>query len=60
MERDMEQFFVKLDAVAGKAQQIKDLLAKGKDPYSVNFAIDDLHQLTTELKHSKLNDSSAS
>ena len=56
----MEQFFVKLDAVAGKAQQIKDLLAKGKEAYSVNFAIDDLHQLTTELKHSKLNDSSAS
>ena len=60
MERDMEQFFAKLDAVASKAQQIKDLIMKDKEAYSVNFAIDDLHQLSTELKHSKLNDSSAS
>ena len=59
MERDMEQFFAKLDAVASKAQQIKDLIMKDKEAYNVNFAIDDLHQLTTELKHSKLDDSSA-
>ena len=56
----MEQFCAKLDAVASKAQQIKDLLMNGKDALNVNFAIDDLHQLSTELKHSKLNDSSAS
>ncbi|MBB00423.1 MAG: hypothetical protein CMN34_05790 [Saprospirales bacterium] len=60
MERDIEQFCAKLDAVASKAQQIKDLLTKGKEAYNINFAIDDLHQLSTELKHSKLNDSSAS
>tara|TARA_B100001094_G_scaffold182352_1_gene176696 strand:+ start:14149 stop:14331 length:183 start_codon:yes stop_codon:yes gene_type:complete len=60
MERDIEQFYAKLDAVASKAQQIKDLLMKGKEAYNVNFAIDDLHQLSTELKHSKINDSSAS
>ena len=60
MERDIEQFCVKLDAVASKAQQIKDLLTQGKEAYNINFAIDDLHQLSTELKHSKLNDSSAS
>tara|TARA_B100001057_G_scaffold147765_1_gene147679 strand:+ start:2870 stop:3052 length:183 start_codon:yes stop_codon:yes gene_type:complete len=59
MERDMEQFCAKLDAVASKAQQIKDLLAKGKEASNVNFAIDDLHQLSTELKHSKIDDSSA-
>jgi len=55
----MEQFCAKLDAVASKAQQIKDLLAKGKEASNVNFAIDDLHQLSTELKHSKIDDSSA-
>ena len=60
MERDIEQFCAKLDAVAIKAQQIKDLLTKGKEAHNVNFAIDDLHQLSTELKHSKINDSSAS
>ena len=60
MERDMEQFYAKLDAVASKAQQIKDLLMNGKDALNVNFAIDDLHQLSTELKHSKLDDSFAS
>ena len=60
MERDIEQFCVKLDAVASKAQQIKDLLTQGKEAYNINFAIDDLHQLSTELKDSKLNDSSAS
>ena len=59
MERDMEQFFIKLDAVASKAQQIKDLIMKDKEAYSVNFAIDDLHHLSTELKHSKIDDSSA-
>ena len=59
MERDMEQFFVKLDAVASKAQQIKDLLTQGKEAYNVNFAIDDLYQLSTEIKHSKIDDSSA-
>tara|TARA_X000000950_G_scaffold154263_1_gene189279 strand:- start:755 stop:937 length:183 start_codon:yes stop_codon:yes gene_type:complete len=59
MERDIEQFFAKLDAVASKAQQIKDLLTQGKEAYNVNFAIDDLYQLSTELKHSKIDDSSA-
>lgn len=53
----MEQFCAKLDAVASKAQQIKDLLMKGKEAHNVNFAIDDLHQLSTELKHSKINES---
>lgn len=60
MERDMEQFCAKLDAVASKAQQIKDLLMKGKEAHNVNFAIDDLHQLSTELKHSKINESHSS
>lgn len=59
MERDIEQFFAKLDAVASKAQQIKDLLTQGKEAYNVNFAIDDLYQLSTEIKHSKIDDSSA-
>lgn len=56
----MEQFCAKLDAVASKAQQIKDLLMKGKEAHNVNFAIDDLHQLSTELKHSKINESHSS
>ena len=60
MERDLEQFFAKLDAVSSKAHQIKDLLMRGKEAHTVNFAIDDLHQLSTELKHSKLDDSPAS
>ena len=56
----MEQFCAKLDAVASKAQQIKDLLMNGKGAHNVNFAIDDLHQLSTELKHSKINESHSS
>lgn len=60
MERDLEQFFVKLDAVSIKAQQIKDLMLRGKSADNVNFAIDDLYQLTTELKHSKINESHSS
>lgn len=60
MERDLEQFFAKLDAVSIKAQQIKDLMLRGKSASNVNFAIDDLYQLTTELKHSKINESHTS
>ncbi len=60
MERDLEQFFAKLDAVSIKAQQIKDLMLRGKSAISVNFAIDDLYQLTTELKHSKIDESHSS
>lgn len=60
MERDLEQFFAKLDAVSIKAQQIKDLMLRGKSADNVNFAIDDLYQLATELKHSKINESHSS